>query len=177
MTNIKTAAQSTITAYAAAVGRGGETPTSLSEVVSSTAKFYLPGWTSFTLGPIVAFKDDESIHAAIPSELNRFQSMGLGTDIRLENSRVEPISDLSAVCWLTWILKPKDEAPWRFTVAYGCSGLPRTGLTGWWEGVSGSMRTRNARSSWLATLSCLGSVLEPSGAATLRYLLESLLNF
>ncbi|KAK0710632.1 hypothetical protein B0H67DRAFT_583102 [Lasiosphaeris hirsuta] len=138
MADITTAAQSTIAAYAAAVAKGSDATAPISEVVSAMAKFYLPAWTSFTLGMSFAFKDDESTQEGIHDELTRLQSMGLGTDIHLENARVEPISDLSAACWLTWILKPKDEAPWRFTIVYGFRIAPDRpdGLVGGWEWVN-----------------------------------------
>jgi len=64
--------------------------------------------------------------------------MGLGADLRLEHSRIEPVSDQSAVCFLTWTLHPRDEAPWKFTVAYGfrvSAGRP-DGLVGGWEWVN-----------------------------------------
>jgi len=64
--------------------------------------------------------------------------MGLGRDVRLDSSRIEPLSDLSAACWLSWSVHPKDEEPWRFTVVYGfriAAGRPN-GLVGGWEWIN-----------------------------------------
>src|SRR3954454_11835473 len=104
MADIKAAAESIIAAYASAMAKGSDLSTPLSEVASAMAKCYLPGWTSFTLGRIIPFKDEEATQTAIHHQLTRFQSMGLGTNIRLGNSEVEPISDSSAICWITWVV-------------------------------------------------------------------------
>ena len=138
MTDITTAATTTIAAYAAAVAKGADPSTPRSELVSSMTKFYLPGWTSFTLGSIVHIPNDEATRAAIEGEFSRFDAMGLGSDVRLEDSRVERVSDHSAICFLTWTLHPKEEAPWKFTVVYGfrvAAGRP-DGLVGGWEWVN-----------------------------------------
>jgi len=138
MANITTAAQSTVAAYAATLAKAADPAIPLAEVVSSLAEFYLPGFTAFTLGNIFSFTDDDIARKSMHSELTRFQSLGLGNDFRLANSRIEPVSDTSAICWLDWTLSPAGEAPWKFTIVFGfrvAEGRP-SGLVGGWEWIN-----------------------------------------
>jgi len=98
MTNITGAAQTAIDGYAAEMAKGSDPSATIYNIASSMAKFYLPGCTSFTLGTITPFPDEEFARTAIVQELDRFDKMRLGRDVRLDGLRIEPLSDLSAVC-------------------------------------------------------------------------------
>jgi hypothetical protein len=77
MADIITAARAIVAAYAVAVAKGAADPsTPRSELVSSMAKLYLPGWTSFTLGSIIHPQDDEATNAATETEKTRFEFNG-----------------------------------------------------------------------------------------------------
>ncbi|KAK5655867.1 hypothetical protein OQA88_5406 [Cercophora sp. LCS_1] len=138
MADIETAAKATLATYAAAVAKGADPSVPRSEPVSFMAKFYLPGWTAFTLGGIKHFDDDSATLAAIEQAFVIYDSMGLGADIRLDSSRIEPISSSSAIVFVTWSLHTKDEVAWKFTVAYGFRLMPGRpdGLLGGWEWVN-----------------------------------------
>ncbi len=134
MVNITAAAKAAVSAYAAAVQLGGNTSIPLTEVADAMAQLYLPGFTSFTLGSITALGSDPSI--GIAAQLTQYNQSGLGTDFRFCHSRIEPVSDQSAVAWLTWTLRPKNSlAPWQFTDVYGfrIAANRSGGLEGGWE--------------------------------------------
>jgi hypothetical protein len=136
MVNITAAVQAAITAYATAVQLGGNTSIPLPSVASAMSALYLPGFTSFTLGGITTFANESIAATGIGGILYLYNQSGLGTDIRLQESRIEPVSEQSAFCWLTWKIYPKNcLQPWTFVDVYGFrTAANRTGgLEGGWE--------------------------------------------
>lgn len=79
-------------------------------------EFYPPNFTSFTLGSITVLSDNASARSAMEAFLEKYSSIGVGADIHLHHSRVEPVSTQSAICWITWKMMPRNgERRWTFT--------------------------------------------------------------
>ncbi|KAM7218186.1 hypothetical protein V8F06_006477 [Rhypophila decipiens] len=150
---ILTASKTAIKAYATSISLGKDlstTPGSVSEVSLGMAKHFLPNVTIFTLGgSTTTFPDTKFAASQIENLLMQYTRSGLGTDIRLESSRVEVLSSQSSICWITWKIFPpgssseggdsaghdhdetedcengggnKDKTPkepWTFTLVYG----------------------------------------------------------
>jgi hypothetical protein len=77
-------------------------------------------YVSFTLGYVSRFESRAEADAAVGSHVARFDRRGLGTDIRLEGARVEPVADGSALCHLRWAIYPQDDTPgWSWDNVYG----------------------------------------------------------
>ncbi|KAK3940013.1 hypothetical protein QBC46DRAFT_386446 [Diplogelasinospora grovesii] len=127
MANIVNAAKQAILAYAAAVSKGSNPSIPVSDVAASMAELYLPNFTSFTLGSITVFATRPDAQAAIERLLCSYNTSGIGADIRKYDSRVEPVSASSAICWITWEIFPNPGTtdgkgavePWKFTDVYG----------------------------------------------------------
>ena len=77
-------------------------------------------YISFTNGYITSFDSVEQANAAVASHVERFDTTGLGSDIRLTDYRVEAASPTSALCHLTWEIFPANATPgWAWTNIYG----------------------------------------------------------
>ena len=137
MVNIKEAANTAIAAYAAAVQLGGNSSIPLPDVASAMAQLYLPGFTAFTLGQITTFPNETFAASSISQFLQQvYNASGLGTDIKLEDSRVECVSDQAAFAFITWKIFPKNEfEPYDFVDVYGFRAVANrtNGLPGGWE--------------------------------------------
>ncbi|KAM7182852.1 hypothetical protein V8F20_012822 [Naviculisporaceae sp. PSN 640] len=154
MVSITKAARAAIKSYAAAVSLGAD-PSKVppSQAAAAMAEHYLPNVTLFTLGSITTFPTQQFAAAQIENLLGQYNRSGLGADIRLDHSRVDPVSEQSALCWITWKIFPasvetsgkqeksKDSdtstKPWSFTDVYGfrlASNLTN-GLESGWEFV------------------------------------------
>lgn len=73
---------------------------------------------------------EESVTGVI-EHLERFERVGLGHDIRLVKSRVDPVSASSALCWLSWKIYPKNEMEgWTWENVYGYR-VGQDGKEGW----------------------------------------------
>lgn len=136
MVDILKAAKAAITAYTSALSLGANPSIPLSDVASAMADLFLPNMTSFVLGAITVFPDNASARTAIETALGQYNASGLGTDIRLHRSRVEALSDQSAICWIAYKVVPRNgDGPFTFTDVYGfriAADRPR-GLPGGWE--------------------------------------------
>lgn len=124
---ITSAATEFTTSYANAMCLTSHLPTiNVSLTAAALAAHYGPNTTAYTHGHSVPIGSDAV--AGIAMHLQRFERSGLGCDIRMADCRVEAVSDGSAMCWITWKIRPKDK-----------------GVEGWtWENVYGYRRAVGA---------------------------------
>ena len=84
------------------------------------AGHYLFPYISFTLGGVHSFEDRPTADEACTQQVARFGRSGVGTDIRLKDYKVFPVSDDAALCHLTWEVFPQDGTPgWSWLNIYG----------------------------------------------------------
>ncbi|KAK4444805.1 hypothetical protein QBC34DRAFT_442167 [Podospora aff. communis PSN243] len=135
----KQLALATLTGYAHALTSGAAASLSIPDISSQMARYYLPGCTAFTLGTINAFPDEAFTRSMIQNQLERFTSLGVGINMRLEKARIEVISETSAACWATFAITPKNGEGWSWTNVYGFRAIEgrENGLKGGWEWVVG----------------------------------------
>ncbi|KAK4194824.1 hypothetical protein QBC40DRAFT_269805 [Triangularia verruculosa] len=110
--------------------------------------FYLPNTTDFTLGGITRIPDQDAFQQGTEFILGKYNSSGIGTDFRLEKYKVDPISESSAIAWVTYRMvlpggeggrkgKGAANGGWKFTNLYGFRVLP-DGRKGWeWTNADG----------------------------------------
>ena len=136
MVNITTAAEAFVAAFAAAIQLGGNTSVPIRTIADTVATFFLPNQTSFSLGSI-SIRPNESVVAEGAYEtFLQYNKSEVGLDVRLEDSRVEAVSDQSAICWITWKIFPRNcQKSWDWTNAYGFRLVANrtNGLPGGWE--------------------------------------------
>ncbi|KAL0259480.1 hypothetical protein SLS55_005217 [Diplodia seriata] len=82
------------------------TSKNLGVVAAALAAHYGTGCTAYSLTHHVSLPSAEAWLPGIAEHLARFERAGLGCDIRLARHRVEPVSEGSALCWLTWRIRP-----------------------------------------------------------------------
>jgi hypothetical protein len=76
-------------------------------------------FTAFTLGDVSTFTDREEANRSVAWQLDRFTQSGVGTDIRLADCEIRPVSEQLALCHLTWSIRPIDGTPpWSWTNVY-----------------------------------------------------------
>jgi hypothetical protein len=84
------------------------------------AGHYLFPYISFTSGHIHRFEDRATADLACSEQVARFERSGIGSDIRLKDYRVVPVSDGSALCHLTWEVFPQNGMDgWTWLNIYG----------------------------------------------------------
>ncbi|KAM7198183.1 hypothetical protein V8F33_005241 [Rhypophila sp. PSN 637] len=179
MVEILTASKAAIKSYATAISLAADlftTGTPVSEVALGMAKHFLPNVTIFTLGSTTTFPDTKFAASQIENLLRQYTRSGLGTDIRLERSRVEVLSSQSSICWITWKIFPRNtkeeeeededgcgegktpsKKPWTFTLVYGFRLVqPQNrppgsgGLDGGWEWANGDDEFEKLGENWPA---------------------------
>jgi len=126
MSNISISASNFAASYAAASALGADPSKSVTSVADALASHYplSKPFSAFTFGQVTVFPDREYTAHTIRDYLQGFVDSGLGIDISMANRRIEVVSPGSALCWITWSIKPKD------------------GTQGWtWENVYGYRRT------------------------------------
>ncbi|KAK1572775.1 uncharacterized protein LY79DRAFT_569734 [Colletotrichum navitas] len=137
MVNIKEAAQAAMMAYGLATEQGGNASAPLEGVADTLASFYLTNFTSFALGGISSLPNHEAATAGVLYQLKALNQSGLGTDIRFCGGRVDVVSDQSALCWVTFEIKPRTDKieAWSWTNVYGfrVQAGRSNGLEGGWE--------------------------------------------
>ncbi|KAK7005777.1 putative rho protein [Favolaschia claudopus] len=93
---------------------------SLTPVTAAALAAHYSNTTASTFGQQKRFSSFEETTKSITGHLASFEQHGLGLDIKLSSHRVEPVIETSAVCWITWEIKP----------------LSGSGFEGWkWENV------------------------------------------
>jgi hypothetical protein len=76
-------------------------------------------FVSFTLGAVASFADREEANRSVTQQLDRFVKGGIGLDISLDHCEIVAVSDQSALCHLTWSIRPANGlAPWSWTNVY-----------------------------------------------------------
>ncbi|KAL1650750.1 hypothetical protein SLS58_000868 [Diplodia intermedia] len=106
------------------------TSADLGAVAAALAAHYGTGCTAYTLTHHVSLPSAEAWLPGIAEHLARFERAGLGCDIRLARRRVEPVSEGSALCWLTWRIRPREEAGregWEWENVYAYRRAPPGG--------------------------------------------------
>jgi len=82
-------------------------------------------FTAFTLGNVSTFADLDEASRNVAGHLDRFARAGLGTAFLLEACDVTRVSDQSALCHLTWRIRPENGAePWSWTNVYALREAP-----------------------------------------------------
>ncbi|KAK3372354.1 hypothetical protein B0H63DRAFT_453696 [Podospora didyma] len=118
--SITFAAKAAVALYASVVELGRNSSISRHDVAGLMAENYQPNFTIFTLGMITVLKTREDAQAGIENVLNRYNETSLGTSFTWTDSLIEPVSNESAVAWVTWNFAPKNGlAPWDITTVYG----------------------------------------------------------
>ena len=81
---------------------------------------YVFPYYSFTMGQVHSFTDRAEADAACADQVERFEKAGVGSDIRITNYKVVPVSDGAALCHITWEVFPSNGTPgWKWTNVYG----------------------------------------------------------
>ena len=76
-------------------------------------------FTVFTLGDVSTFVDREEANRSVTWQLDQFNRNGIGTGFRLDGLEIVPVSDQSALCHLTWSIRPANGmTPWSWTNVY-----------------------------------------------------------
>lgn len=138
MVNITSAAHAAVKAYSAAIALGGNYSVPLPSLASEISSFFLPNYTSFTLGTMSISPNQSVVAENFISLYTEWRTSGPGTDVKVEHSRVEVVSNESALCWMTFRVFPQtaDIQGWDWTNVYGFhlveEGL-ENGLSGGWE--------------------------------------------
>ena len=109
MVNIILAAQATIDTWAAIVRLLANPTSNVTAVAEKIAPIYLPTYTSFTLGSATHLNQSD-IRAGAAAQFAHAREVGSGTDVQLLESRIEPVSNESALCWLTLYISPPKES-------------------------------------------------------------------
>ena len=74
----------------------------------SLAAHYLFPYVSFTLGHVHSFETREDGVKGCREQLERFDKVGLGRDLRMPSYKVEGVSPHSALCHVTWEIHPPE---------------------------------------------------------------------
>jgi len=122
MSDISRAASTFVGTYAAAMALGGRPINSLPSVAEALASHYplSTPFTAFTFGHVTVSPNRTNCTENILGHLERFARSGLGTDIFMEKHRIEVLSPGSALCWITWAIRPKDGTKgWNWENVYG----------------------------------------------------------
>ncbi|KAK4228104.1 hypothetical protein QBC38DRAFT_168692 [Podospora fimiseda] len=154
MPSITTLTKQTILAYASAISIASNpsSPSTLSEAATAMSTFYLPNVTAFTLGSITIIPNQTVFIQGTEWTLQKYNSSGIGTDFRLDHYKIDPVSESSAIAWITYrMVVPGLEAEgttrkgkgvgsnngWKFTNVYGFRVL-LDGRQGWeWTNADG----------------------------------------
>ncbi|KAF2121646.1 hypothetical protein BDV96DRAFT_564667 [Lophiotrema nucula] len=142
MVNITTAAKAVAAGYALAISHGANYSIPLSTVADEVSTYFLPNYTSFTLGTINPLQNQSGIAAGFASlyELWRQEDQP-GTKVHITKTKVRAVSDQSALCWLTYTIHPTNGMEkWSWTNVYGFRMVENgTGArrAGGWEFVIG----------------------------------------
>ena len=139
MVNIASAAQEAVKAYSAAIALGQNYSYPLHELGSHVSSFFLPNYTSFSLGSNTISANQSVVAENFVSLYTEWRATGgPGTNVTIKDWRIEAVSDQSALCWLTYEINPRPSCMkgWGWTNVYGfrlVDGGMENGLDGGWE--------------------------------------------
>lgn len=92
--SISESVESFTQSYAAAMASG--THVSLPECAAALGAHYGPGMASFAYGHVLLLEDPTRTNAGMESHLHKFETAGIGYDIRMVEHEILPISSSSA---------------------------------------------------------------------------------
>ncbi|KAL3417144.1 hypothetical protein PVAG01_11144 [Phlyctema vagabunda] len=114
------------TAFATSYGtvydlyRNGSSPQQLASAVASYTR--VSSFTAFFLGNAASNQTVASITDATLKAFYFLEDAGIGNNVTLEALRVEPLSDATSLCWLTWRIHPRTGSGFEsfsWTTLYG----------------------------------------------------------
>ncbi|GAB7349309.1 hypothetical protein MBLNU459_g8449t2 [Dothideomycetes sp. NU459] len=133
--SIDESAESFTQSYASAMASA--TQVSRTDCAKALGSHYGPGMASYTFGHVHVFKDTAHANENIETHLGRFEAAGIGYDIRMVEHEILPVSTSSALCPVTWEIRPKAGSGvegWRWRNVYAYR-LPPGADKGYWEFV------------------------------------------
>lgn len=135
--NVIAKAQAALNAWIAIVRLLAVPDSNVTAIAEQLAPIYLPTYVSITLGNITPRSQPNIIEGA-STQFQTFRDVGLGTDVQLLYSRIEPVSNESALVWVTLYLCPPESsniACYSYTDPFGfrLSDEVDNGLGGGWE--------------------------------------------
>lgn len=137
MVNVTSAAHAVVTAYAAAITLGGNYTYPLPVLADRVASFFLPNYTAFTLGAINISPNQSFVAHNFQLQYTDWRQNGPGTVVTVVQTQVQPVSNETALCWLTYRICPQNHMlPWDWTNVYGfrmTDNVFTNGLRGGWE--------------------------------------------
>ena len=148
MVNVLTAAQATIDAWSAVIRLLAVPNSNVTAIAAKLAPIYLPTYTSITLGQLTP-RNQSAIRDGAAAQFQQFRDIGLGTDVKLLYSRIEPVSNESAICWVTLYLCPPRKSNiecYSYTEPFGfrLNDTVDNGLGGGWEWGIGDQEFQSA---------------------------------
>lgn len=138
MVNITCAAREAILAYGTLIALGGDYTYPLSNLSLQVSSFFLPNYTSFSLGKPRISLNESVVAENFVLQYTDWRENGPGTHVKLDEFRVETVSNESALCWLTYRISPDNShmPGWEWTNVYGFRMVKEgmaNGLNGGWE--------------------------------------------
>lgn len=138
MVNIHSAAEAAVTAYSAAIALGGNYSYPLPMLASRVSSFFIPNYTSYSLGKMSVSPNQSVVARNFEATYSEWRiSDGPGTVVQAIHHKVQPVSNTSALCWLTYHIDPQNGLlPWEWTNVYGFRRTEEkftNGLDGGWE--------------------------------------------
>ncbi|KAH6961821.1 hypothetical protein BKA56DRAFT_700123 [Ilyonectria sp. MPI-CAGE-AT-0026] len=117
--SIYTAAYAFATSYGSVYDfyRNGSSSLELAENVAS---YYRVPYTAFFIGNVAYNQTFASITDATIVAYDFFENAGIGSNVTMDDLRVEPVSDASALVWITWRIHPNNDLEsFSWTTLYG----------------------------------------------------------
>ncbi|KAJ5291176.1 hypothetical protein N7478_000427 [Penicillium angulare] len=137
MVNIISASQSVVAAYTATIALTGNYSYPLTSLGDRISTFFLPNYVSFALGDMTVMPNRSYVSEGFQAELTEWRGTGLGSQVSIIDSIIQPVSNESALCWLTYHIKPENGmAPWDWTNVYSyrlTDEVSSTGVRGGFE--------------------------------------------
>lgn len=148
MVNVINAAQAAIDTWSAIVRLLAVPDSNVTDIAAKLAPIYLPTYTSITLGSVTP-RNQSSVRDGAAAQFQHSRDIGLGTNVKLLYSRIEPVSNESAICWLTLYLCPPEKSKiecYTYTEPFGfrLNDTVENGLGGGWEWGIGDQEFQSA---------------------------------
>lgn len=137
MVNIVASAQAAINTWGSIATLLSVPGSNVTAIAEKITPIYLPTYHAFDFGTVKHLNQSD-ILAGAAAQWQHMRDIGVGTNVQLLYSRVEAVSNESAICWVTiYICPPKSShvACWAYTEPFGfrlMDGI-NNGLGGGWE--------------------------------------------
>ena len=120
-TDAKEAAEAFSRSYGEAIDLTHQDGASAEIIANALVGHYSPKIVCFNNGRIITASDDDPNfwQTSVTQYLQTFQKTGLGWKMKLQDYRVETLSDSAAACHLTWEFMPAKGEGWSWTNVYG----------------------------------------------------------